>query len=147
MWSLYLRQDNYLSSLVTGQEWKELINKESKKLQDQILDIVGSLSMAFKHVSSWQESGKDETGSITLSPTKVDGLNTCLAKVLTLLGSVNSQFKVQWRKQVLDKLNPQMSSISHWNILWSRQKFVWSILWRKSEEKEWNSKDPFNCSF
>lgn len=42
----------------------------------------------------------------------VDGLYTCLSKALTLLGSANTQYKVQRRKQVLDKLNPQMSSLA-----------------------------------
>lgn len=100
--------DDYLSSLVAGAKG---VDKESKKLQDQILDIVGPLSMAFEHVSSWQE-GEDNPGSITLSTEDVDGLYTFFSKALTLLGPVNAQYKVQRRKQVLDKLNPQMSSLS-----------------------------------
>ena len=110
MWSQYFTSllDDYLSALVTGMKG---VDKESKKLQDQILNIVGPLSMAFEHVFSWQES-EDNPGSITLSTTDVDGLHTCLSKALTLLGSVNAQFKVQRRKKVLDKLNPQMSLFS-----------------------------------
>ena len=100
--------DDYLSALVTGAKGGD---KESKKLQNQILDIVGPLSTAFEHVSSWQEN-EDNPGSFSIPTTDVDGLYTCLSKALSLLGSVNAQFKVQRRKQVLDKLNQQMSSLS-----------------------------------
>ena len=41
--------DDYLGSLVTGAKG---IDKEAKKHQDQLLDIVGPLSMAFEHISS-----------------------------------------------------------------------------------------------
>jgi len=75
------------------------------------LDIVGPLSMAFEHISSWQEN-EDDSGSITLPTQDVDGLYTCLSKDFTLLGSVNAQYKVKRRKQVFDKLNPQMSSLA-----------------------------------
>ena len=100
--------DDYLGSLVTGAKG---VDKESKKHQDQLLDIVGPLSMAFEHISSWQEND-DDSGSITVPTQDVDGLYTCLSKALTLLGSANAQYKVQRRKQVLDKLNPQMSSLA-----------------------------------
>ena len=50
--------------------------------------------------------------SITLSTQDVDGLYACLSKAHTLLGSVDAQHKVQRRKQVLDKLNSQMSSLT-----------------------------------
>ena len=43
--------DNYLGSLVTG---AKAVNKEAKKLQDQLLDTVGQLSLPLEHVSSWQ---------------------------------------------------------------------------------------------
>ena len=42
----------------------------------------------------------------------MDGLYTYLAKALILLVSVNSQFKVQRRKQILDKMNFNMSSLA-----------------------------------
>ena len=93
--------DHYLGSLVTGRKG---VDKEAKKLQDQLLDIVGPLSMAFVHISSRQER-EDESSSFTLTQ-DVEGLYTCLTKALTLLGSINAQYKVQRRKQVLDKLNP-----------------------------------------
>ena len=96
---------DYLSSLVTGTKG---VDKEAKKLQDQLLDIVGSLSMAFEHISSWQEN-EDESGTITLPTQDVDGLYACLSKALTLLGPVNAQYKVQRRKPVVDKVDPQMS--------------------------------------
>ena len=67
--------------------------------------------MAFKHVSNWHKS-EDNPGSVVLSTQDVDGPYTCLSKTLTLLGSVNAQYKVHRRKQVLDKLNPQMSSLA-----------------------------------
>ena len=41
--------DDYLGSLVNGAKG---VDKEAKKLQDQLLDIVGPLSMAFEHISS-----------------------------------------------------------------------------------------------
>ena len=100
--------DDYLRFLVTGTKG---VDKEAKKHQDQLWDIVGPLSMAFEHISSWQEN-EDDSGSITLPTQGVDGLYTCLSKALTLLGSVNAQYKVQRRKQVLDKLNPQMSTLA-----------------------------------
>lgn len=100
--------DDYLGFLVIGVKG---VDKEAKKHQDQLLDIVSPLSMAFEHISSWQEN-EDDSGSITLPIQDVDGLYTCLSKALTLLGSANAQYKVQRRKQVLDKLNPQMSSFS-----------------------------------
>ena len=100
--------DNYLGSLVTGAKG---VDKEAKKHQGQLLDIVGPLSMVFEHISSWQEN-KDDSGSISVPTQDVDGLYTCLSKALTLLGSVNAQYKVQRRKHMLlDKLNPQMSSL------------------------------------
>ena len=42
------------------------VDKEAKKHQDQLLDIVGPLSMAFEHISSWQKN-EDDSGSITAS--------------------------------------------------------------------------------
>ena len=83
--------DDYLGSLVTGAKG---VDKEAKKHQDQLLDIVGPLSMAIEHISSWQEN-EDDSGSITLTTQDVDGLYTCSSKALTLLGSVNAQYKVQ----------------------------------------------------
>ena len=100
--------DGYLGSLVTGAKG---VDKEAKKLQDQLLNIVGPLSMAFEYISSWQEN-EDDSGTITLPTQDVDGLYACLSKALTLLGSVNAQYKVQRKKQVLDKVNPQMSSLA-----------------------------------
>ena len=44
--------DDHLRSLVTGAKG---VDKEAKKHQDQLLDIVGPLSMAFEHISPWQE--------------------------------------------------------------------------------------------
>ena len=81
--------DDYLGSLVTGAKG---VDKEAKKLQDQLLDIVGPLSMAFEHISSWQEN-EDDSGTITLPTQDVDGLYACLSKALTLLGSVNASIK------------------------------------------------------
>ena len=101
--------DDYLGSLVTGA--KE-VDKEAKKHQDQLLDIDGPLSMAYEHISSWQENEDDSRFHYLYLTQDVDGLYTCLSKALTLLGSVNAQYKVQRRKQVLDKLNPQMSSLA-----------------------------------
>ena len=100
--------DDYLGSLVTGAKG---VDKEAKKLQDQLLDIVGPLSMAFEHISSCQEN-EDDSGTITLPTQDVDGLYACLSEALALLGSVNAQYKVQRRKQVLDKVNPQISSLA-----------------------------------
>lgn len=54
----------------------------------------------------------DNPGSVILSTQDVDGLYTFLSKALTLLVSVNAQYKVHRRKQGLDKLNPQMSSLA-----------------------------------
>ncbi|CAB3986617.1 Hypothetical predicted protein [Paramuricea clavata] len=45
--------DNYLSSLIAGAKG---VDKEPKMLQDQILDVVGPLSMVFEHVLGWQSS-------------------------------------------------------------------------------------------
>lgn len=45
--------DDYLGPLVTGAKG---VDKEAKKFQDQLLDIVGLVSIAFEHVSNWQES-------------------------------------------------------------------------------------------
>ena len=42
--------DDYLGSLVTGAKG---VDKEAKKHQDQLLDIVGPLSMAFEHITPW----------------------------------------------------------------------------------------------
>ena len=100
--------DDYLGSLVTGAKG---VDKEAKKHQDQLLDIVGPLSMAFEHISPWQEN-EDDSGSITLPTQYVDGLYTCLSKAITSLGSANAQYKVQRRKQVLDKRNPQNELLS-----------------------------------
>ena len=41
--------DDYLGSLVTGAKG---IDKEAKKHQDQLLDMVGPLRRAFEHISS-----------------------------------------------------------------------------------------------
>lgn len=129
--------DDYLGSLVTGAKG---IDKEAKKHQDQLLDMIGPLSMAFEHISSWQEN-EDNSGSITVPTQDVDGLYTCLSKALTLLGSANAQYKVQRRKQVLDKLNPQMSSLASEPFPDAgKHLFGPSIL--QGEEKEWNSEDP-----
>ena len=59
--------DNYLGSLVTGAKG---VDKEAKKHQDQ---LVGPLSKAFQHISSWQEN-EDDSGSITVPTQDVDGL-------------------------------------------------------------------------
>ena len=73
--------DDYLGSLVTGAKG---VDKEAKKLQDQLLDIVGTLSMAFEHISSWQEN-EDDSGSITLPTQDVDGLYACLITITTII--------------------------------------------------------------
>lgn len=65
--------------------------------------------MAFEDISSWQENEVD-SGSISLPTQDIDGLYICLSKALTFLGSANAQYKVQRRK--LDKLNPQISSLT-----------------------------------
>ena len=85
--------DDYLGSVVTGSKG---VDKEPKKHQDQLLDIVGPLSMVFEHISSWQEN-EDDSGSIAVPTQDVGGLYTCLSKALTLLGSANAQYKVQRR--------------------------------------------------
>lgn len=64
--------DDYLGTFVTGAKG---IDKEAKKLQDQLLDVIGPLSMAFEHTSSWHEN-EDDSGSIALPTKNVDGLYT-----------------------------------------------------------------------
>ena len=123
--------DTYLGSLVTGAKG---VDKEGKKHQDQLLDIVGPLSMAFEHISSWQEN-EDDSGSITVRTQDVDGLYTCLSKALTLPGSANDQYKVQRRKQMLDKLNPQMNSLAS-EPFPDAGKHLFGPSGRKGEEKE-----------
>ena len=100
--------DDYFGSLVTGAKGME---KKQRKLQDQLLHIVGPVSMVFGHVSNWHES-EDNPGSVILPTQDVGGLYTCLSKARTLLGSANAQYKVHRQKQVLDKPKPQMSSIA-----------------------------------
>ena len=73
---------NYLSSLVSGAKGVE---KESKKLQDHILDIAGPLCMSFEHVSSWQEGGEDEAGSITFFKWNLWRIKYCVASCACLL--------------------------------------------------------------
>ena len=55
--------DNYLSSLITGAKG---VDKESKRIQDQILDVVGPIAMALEHVSSLQSSQQENTESINI---------------------------------------------------------------------------------
>ena len=64
--------DDYLSSLVTGAKG---VDKEAKKFQDQLLDIVGPVSMAFEHISNWHES-EDNPAFVILSTQDVGGLYT-----------------------------------------------------------------------
>lgn len=64
--------DDYLSSFVTGAKG---VDKEAKKFQDQFLDIVGSVSMAFEHISNWHES-EDNPAFVILSTQDVGGLYT-----------------------------------------------------------------------
>ena len=87
--------DNYLSSLITGAKG---VDKESKRLQDQILDVVGPIAMALEHVSSLQSSLQEGTESINIPSSDVNGLYTCLTKALCLLGSLNSQLSLERRK-------------------------------------------------
>ncbi|CAB4031124.1 Hypothetical predicted protein, partial [Paramuricea clavata] len=100
--------DNYLSSLIAGAKG---VDKEPKRLQDQILDVVGPLSMVFEHVSGWQSS-QDSAETITVPSNNINGLYACLTKALCLLGSINNQLTVQRRKQILDKLNPKLNSLA-----------------------------------
>ena len=83
--------DNYLSSLVAGAKG---VDKEPKRLQDQILDVVGPLSMACEHVSSWQ-SNQDGVETITTPSSNINGLYARLTKALCLLGSINNQLIIQ----------------------------------------------------
>ena len=99
--------DNYLSSLVAGAKG---VDKEPKRLQYQILNNVGPLSMAFEHVSSWQ-SNQDGIETITIPSSNINGLYACLTKALCLLGSINNQLTTQRRKLILDKLNPKLNSL------------------------------------
>lgn len=107
--------------LITGAKG---VDKEAKKLQDQLLDIVVPLSMAFEDISSRQENEVD-SGSISLPTQDIDGLYICLSKALTFLGSANAQYKVQRKK--LDKLNPQISSLASEPFPEQEKKSVWSI--------------------
>ena len=76
--------DNYLSSLIAGAKG---VDKEPKRLQDQILDVV-------------------------VPSNNINGLYACLTKALCLLGSINNQLTVQRRKHILDKLNPKLNSLA-----------------------------------
>ena len=107
MWRLCLLQclKTILAPLFL--ERKELIeNQRNSKIRSWSLQVRLTWYLS-KFLPSRKE---DETGSLTLSATDVDGLYNCLAKALILLGSVNSQFKAQRREQVLNKLNLWMSS-------------------------------------
>jgi hypothetical protein len=97
-----------LSSLIAGAKG---VDKEPKRLQDQILDVVGPLSMVFERVSGWQSS-QDSAETITVPSYNINGLYACLTKALCLLGSINNQLTVQQRKQILDKLNPKLNSLA-----------------------------------
>ena len=61
------------------------VEKESKKLQDHILDIAGPLCMSFEHVSSWQEGGEEEAGSITFFKWNLWRTKCCVASCACLL--------------------------------------------------------------
>ena len=67
--------------LITG---AKDVGKESKRLQDQILDVVGPVAMALEHVSSLQSSLQEGTESINTPSSDVNGLYTCLTKALCL---------------------------------------------------------------
>ncbi len=69
-------------------------SEEPKRIQDQILGVVDPLSMAFKHVSSWQ-SNQDGVETITIPSSNINGLYACLTKALCLLGSINNQLTTQ----------------------------------------------------
>ena len=84
-----------------------------KRLQDQILDVVGPIAIALEHISSLQSSQQEGTESIIIPSSDVNGLYTCLTKALCLLRSLNSQLPLKRRKQILEKLNPKLTSLAN----------------------------------
>ena len=70
-------------------------------------------NMTLEHVSSLQSSLQEGTESINIPSSDVKALYTCLTKALCLLGSLNSQLSLERRKQILEKLNPKLTSLAN----------------------------------
>ena len=87
--------------------------KHTKRLQHQILDVVGLIVMALEHVSSLQSSQQENTELINILSWDVNDLYMHLTKALCLLGCLNFQLSFQRRKQILDKLNPKLNSLAN----------------------------------
>ena len=78
--------DNYLPALLPG---VKTVNKDSKFLQDRVLDTMGLVAMLFEHIYGFPAETKPGE-NVILSYEQVKELGAVTANALRLLGSATA---------------------------------------------------------
>jgi len=92
--------DDYIAALVQG---AKAIDKDSRFLQDKVLDITGPLCMMFEHLTAMSDSSP--TKDLTLSQDQVQSLLQAVSYSIRLVGNVSSLILATSRSTVLNKIN------------------------------------------
>ena len=95
--------DDYLTSLVPG---VKAVDKQSKFLQDRLLDTLGPVSQLFEHIFgmlSQCQPGK----TIDLTYEQLNELGSITSNAIRLLGNTSALLSQERRKAVLQKINSQ----------------------------------------
>ncbi|CAB3982088.1 Hypothetical predicted protein [Paramuricea clavata] len=95
--------DDYLTSLVPG---VKAVDKQSKFLQDRLLDTLGPVSLLFEHIFgmlSQCQPGK----TIDLTYEQLNELGSITSNAIRLLGNASALLSQERRKAVLQKINSQ----------------------------------------
>ncbi|CAB3984274.1 Hypothetical predicted protein [Paramuricea clavata] len=100
--------DDYLTSLVPG---VKAVDKQSKFLQDRLLDTLGPVSQLFEHIFgmlSQCQPGK----TIDLTYEQLNELGSITSNAIRLLGNTSALLSQERRKAVLQKINSQSTLAS-----------------------------------
>ena len=98
--------DDYIAALVQG---AKAIDKDSRFLQDKVLDITGPLCMLFEHLTTMSDSSSRD---ITLSQDQVQSLLQAVSYSIRLVANASSLISATRRSAVLNKINNRGSLAS-----------------------------------
>ena len=93
--------DSYLPSLLPG---AKTVDKDSKFLQDRVLDTVGPVAMLFEHVYGFIAETKPGENMI-LSYEQMKDLGAIISNAIRLLGNASALLSKERHKTVLNKIN------------------------------------------
>ena len=93
--------DNYLPSLFPG---VKNVDKDSKFLQDRVLDSMGLVAMLFEHIYGFLAEAKPGE-NVILSYEQMKDLGAITSNAIRLLGNASALLSKERRKAVLNKIN------------------------------------------